>query len=200
MKNGGKRLGIRFLAFLLPGLPLLALGPDPFERLFEEPRPGYAVPGLPLPKGYGNYRFGMKRAAIVDEIARDPALVARDADFFEGFELEDQTVLTAEGRVPLDNAWFVFDRNDELYCIVLRFDRRKLSYQELQRGLQRKYGRSAVLGLDTTVWQDAATRLQLEEDLHLKYIDLARFARAKTNFSPGLRDDLADRYGIFKGL
>ena len=59
MKNGGKRLGIRFLALLLPGLPLLALGPDPFERLFEEPRPGYAVPGLPLPKGYGNYRFGM---------------------------------------------------------------------------------------------------------------------------------------------
>lgn len=179
---------------------VFALGPEPFPEVRDAPRPSYVTPGLPLPRGYGNYKFGMKRGTVVAEIGRDPALVARDADFIEGFELEDWTVLAATGRTPLDNAWFVFDKNEELYCVVLFFDTERISYQELQKGLQQKYGRSTMLGLDTTVWQDGQVRLQLEQSLHLKYIDLARFAKEKTNFSPKLQQNRADRFGIFRDL
>lgn len=179
---------------------LSALGPDPFPPASSGPGPGYAIPGAALPEGYARYKFGMSRTTILDLIKTDPALRAWDADFIEGFEKEDWSVLSAVGPPHLNHAWFVFDDKSELWCITLYFNPARYSYLEVANALKQKYGRPTVLGQDVTIWQNERIRLQLEKSLHLKYIDLVRFASIKREFSPELLRQEKNRYGIFDTL
>jgi len=194
-----KRLVLTGFTLLVCG-SLIATGPDPFPPSSTVPDPGYNIPGLPLPDGYARYKFGMTRDTVVEIIRTDPALKAWDADFIEGFEKEDWTVLSAVGPPHLDNAWFVFDEKNELWCVTLNFNSSRYSYLEVAKVLKEKYGRPAILGQDVTIWQSDRVRIQLEKSLHLKYIDLARFATVKREFSPELLKRETNRYGIFNSL
>jgi hypothetical protein len=191
-------LGIYTLAFA--ALSGYALGPEPFPGRTSPPRPSYVVPGQELPDGYERYRFGMTRSEIIRLVAEDKELYAYDADFIEGFEQEDWSVLIAVGPPLVDTVWFVFDKNEELYNIIVRFNAKKFSYLEILRALQQKYGRSNTLGHDRTVWQNTRFRIQLEKDLHVKYLDLARFAEVSREFNPELYQIPSDKYGIFNRL
>jgi hypothetical protein len=94
----------------------------------------------------------------------------------------------------------VFNKNEELYTIILRFNARKFSYNDLLNALQKKYGRSRVLGQDATVWQNEHSRIQLEKDSHVKYIDLERFAQVSKEFRPELYRIRTDKVRILDML
>ncbi|MDR2733655.1 MAG: hypothetical protein LBC99_03295 [Spirochaetota bacterium] len=173
---------------------------NPFPEKPSPPRPGYAIPGQELPDGYERYLFGMKRGEVIRLVSEDTNLVAYDADFIEGFEQEEWTVLIAVGPPLIDTAWFVFNKNEELYNIILRFNAQKFSYTDLLNALQKKYGRSRILGQDRTVWQNEHSRIQLERDLHVKYIDLARFAQVSREFRPELYQIRTDKVRILDML
>jgi hypothetical protein len=179
---------------------LTALGPDPFPPAKSSPKPGYVIPGAALPNGYARYKFGMSRETIVELIRTDPALRAWDADFIEGFEKEDWSVLSAVGPPHLDHTWFVFNDKSELWCVTLNFNSTRYSYLELAKVLKEKYGQPAILGQDVVIWQNDRVRLQLEKTLHLKYIDLVRFSTVSKEFSPELLNQEKTRPGIFDTL
>lgn len=187
-------------AILFLASALFALGPDPFPPTNSSPKPGYAIPGAPLPDGYAGYKFGMSRMKVLELIKADTNLRAWDADFIEGFEKEDWSVLSAVGPPHLNQAWFVFDDKSELWCVALYFNPVRYSYFEVAKVLKKKYGQPALLGQDMTIWQNKRIRLQLEKSLHLKYIDLVRFASIKNKFSPELLRQIQNRYGIFDTL
>ena len=188
------------LALIFGAALSYAAGPRPFPEVTEPPRPGYSVPGAALPNGYDRYQFGMKRGEVISLVSNDASLRAFDADFIEGFEKENWTVLVAVGPPLIDLVWFVFDRNEELYNIIVRFNAERFSYLELLNALQQKYGRSQVLGQDRTVWQDERRRVQLERGLHVKYLDLARFAKVSEEFRPELLEERNNKYSIFDKL
>jgi len=190
-----------FIALLIAGSSLLyALGPDPFPEAAHTPQPRYAVPGAELPNGYDRYRFGMKRGEVISAVSNDTSLRAFDADFIEGFEREEWSVLIAVGPPLIDVVWFVFDKNEELYTIIVRFNAERFSYLEILNALQQKYGRSRTLGQAHTVWQNEQYRVQLERGLHVKYLDLARFAQVNKEFSPELFETRDNKYSIFDKL
>jgi len=173
---------------------------NPFPEKPSPPKPGYAIPGAELPNGYDRYLFGMKRSEVIRLVSEDTNLIAYDADFIEGFEQEEWTVLIAVGPPLIDAAWFVFNKNEELYTVILRFNARKFSYNDLLNALQKKYGRSRILGQDATVWQNEHSRIQLEKDSHVKYIDLARFAEVSKEFRPELYRIRTDKVRILDML
>ena len=173
---------------------------DPFPKRTLPPKPSYVTPGEEIPDGYDRYRFGMKRTEVIRLVAEDTGLRAYDADFIEGFEQEDWTVLVAVGPPLIDVVWFVFDKNEELYNIIVRFNARKFSYLEILRALQQKYGRSNTLGHDRTIWQSTRYRVQLERDLHVKYLDLTRFGEVSNEFNPELFEIPMDKFHIFNKL
>jgi len=177
-----------------------AAGPRPFPEQTHPPRPSYAVPGVELPNGYDRYLFGMKRTEIISLVSNDTSLRAYDANFIEGFDKENWTVLVAVGPPLIDIVWFVFDKNEELYNIIVRFNAERFSYLEILNALQQKYGRSQVLGQHRTVWQDERHRIQLERGLHVKYLDLERFARISEEFRPELLEERGNKYAIFDKL
>lgn len=145
------------------------------------------------------YKFGSDRLAILAQVRKDPKLVARDADFIEGFEQEDWAVLVTEGKPFFPNIFFLFHEK-KLFGVVVVFNREKYSYPLLIRVLTAKYGRPNMLGHDVTVWQNKRIRLQLENGLRLKYLDLQRFSRMKKNFDPKLLQKKLDKLSILKGL
>jgi len=170
--------------------------------VFPSRRPGPPTPArakLPLPDGYKNYLFGKDRLEILALVRKDPQLIARDADFIEGFEQEDRAVLVTEGKPWIPNVFFLFHEK-KLFAVVIAFNRKKYSYPLLIRTLTAKYGRAKVLGQDMTVWQNQKTRLQLESSLRLKYLDLKRFTEMKKKFNPELLKKQLNKLTTLKGL
>ena len=179
-------------------MPLWSEQPPVFPPVRKKP-PGAARAKQPLPGGYRQYLFGSDRLKILAQVRKDPQLVSRDADFIEGFEEEDWAVLVTEGKPYFPNVFFLFHEK-KLFGVVVVFNREKYSYPLLIKVLKAKYGQANMLGHDVTVWQNKRVRLQLENGLRLKYLDLQRFAKMKKSFDPGLLKKKLDKLSILKGL
>lgn len=164
---------------------LSAAAPSVFPEKKPELDLGQRLSDKPLPRGYAQYRFGMSRDEVLAEVRRDSSLRAYDADFIEGFERENWTVLVAVGPPFLDAVYFQF-HDLKLYGVTLVFNRTLYGYFEIVKSLTRKYQWPNLLGQDASIWQDAATRIQLEQNLNLKYLDLAGFAKVKKDFDPAI--------------
>jgi hypothetical protein len=192
-------------------LALLVLIPCFFTRLpplggtppvFPE-KPPAVIQGpfgnTPLPDGYGNFRFGMTRTAVLAEVRRDPNLALTTGDFIEGFDRENWTVLVASGPPSFRNVYFLF-ADDKLFGIMLVFEPRQFSYYEVLHSLARRYGRPNTLGQDVTIWQNENVRLQLEHRVYLKYLDIKAFAAIRRDFDPSLFQIRPDKARILDGL
>lgn len=192
---------IRIFAALFCLMPLAGLFSDqpPVFPPREGGPPAAARAKEPLPGGYGPYTFGMERLKVLETVRKEGKLTLEDADFIEGFEEEDWSVLVAEGKPFFSNIFFLF-HDRKLYGVVIVFDTKKYSYQLVTRTLADKYGRPEMLGHDSVIWQNDRVRLQLDQGPLLKYLDIAGFRAYKKSFDPRLLHPKLDKLDILKGL
>lgn len=168
------------LPFTLPTAPPPVF-PEPRTKVPEGDPKG----NQPLPRGYRGYTFGLTRMQVLEKVRKDPRLRAYDADFIEGFEQENWTVLVTVGLPWFSEVFFLFYKKT-LYGVVLVFDRKRYSYYEVLKSLKARYGAPTSLGQQSSVWQDKQVRLQLENTVTLKYLDIQTFQKIKKEFQPEL--------------
>ena len=129
---------------------------------------------IELRRAFREVRLG----APIEEVER--ALAADIAFAYRGradvsLRLSDgQTVIDSRGLVFVDRGLFQF-ADGRLYTMAIYVNRDRLDYFQVFEQLRARYGDPLDLDPRRAVWEDGATRIELERPLTVRYLDLAVF-------------------------
>lgn len=127
-------------------------------------------PIQPLPEGYPNYPFG----SSFDEIS---TLLKEDTSF--QYAPEDvsflrtpvRRIISTKGSLFFTRGEFLFNESDQLYTVVLNFNREQIDFFTLFNQLRTKYGEpESYTPKKGAIWRNETLTLSLEYPLTLKYL------------------------------
>lgn len=134
--------------------------------------------GRILLRGYQSIELGLPFPAVQERLREEPDFAYRGEPDLSLAPASEEQVIDTAGRGYLDRAVFQF-QEDSLYLFMLYLDRRRLDYFQLYNRLEQRYGAPDDLDPQRAVWQDNATRIELERPLTVRFMDLGLFEQRK---------------------
>lgn len=133
-----------------------------------------------LRRGFRDVILGLSFEETEERLAADLAFQYRGQPDVSMRLSDGESVIDTRGRLYVDRGLFQFS-NGTLYSMALYLDRGRLDYFQLYEQLRGRYGEPVDLDPQRSVWQDQATRIELERPLTVKYLDLARFEERRAS-------------------
>jgi len=141
----------------------------------------------PLPAGYRNILLGMPLEQVKTALTRESRFDYRGDPDVSIRDMGSRDLITSRGRGFIEEGFFQFHEN-QLYLIVINFNREKIDYFTLQQQLTESYGDPDDISPEGMKWQNDSVILSLEYPLILKYLDRPVFE--------GFLEDAAARKGF----
>jgi hypothetical protein len=134
----------------------------------------------PLRRGFREIVLGVPFQRAQDLIQGDPAFQYRGEPDVSLRLSDGGTVIDTRGRVYMERGIFQF-HEDQLFSIALYLDRSRLDYFQLYEQFRERYGEPMDLDPQRALWEDQATRIELERPLTVRYLDLETFHLRRRN-------------------
>lgn len=123
---------------------------------------------ITIAKGFNGINLGTSLQEVKKILQSDALYLYKEREIQFLSETENRN-LTVKGSTYIDNAYFVFSKENKLISLSLFLDKKYLDYSTVYQLLAKKYGRPE-LSVNTAIWTDNNSSLILETPLHIKYI------------------------------
>lgn len=130
--------------------------------------------GITLRRGFREIRLGDTFDTVESAVVGDSAFSYRGRPDITMRLSDGDRVIDTRGRGYVDRGLFTFT-DERLYTITLYLNRERLDYFQLFDQLSTRYGDPGDLDPQRAVWEDEATRIELERPLTVRYLDLETF-------------------------
>lgn len=130
--------------------------------------------GLVLRRGYREIVLGMEFEATQSALQAESSFFYRGPADVSLLPSDGEYMIDSTGRGYIDRGLFQFHEG-RLYSIAVYMNNRRLDYFQLFEQLRGRYGDPIDLDPDRAIWEDGATRIQLERPLTVRYLDLETF-------------------------
>lgn len=125
----------------------------------------------PLPKGYKEFHFGMKKEEVKEVIRKNKEFIQGREEVLSVRMEPDKEILTVVGENYVEKAYFHFHK-DRLFHIYLILSDSKIGYYSLLKSLTEEYGNPTRLEPKRAFWENSVTRMQIEKPCVIKYTDI----------------------------